>query len=662
MKRLIFLVSLLLFSVLIFCIDVQGSQSGTWTPDNNPYNVVGNITIPVGENLTIQAGVNIVIDGDYGFTAEGTITAIGEESNIIEANSNLTGIVWKGFRMENEENVSIFEFCKIENAEKAINSINSPVNITNCHLNENECGVNVFAIGNSNPQEVNIIDNLIENCLQSGVYINEGSNTLVENNEITQCALDNSPRGAVYLSNQSVGGSCNPVIDGNHIHHNIWQGMTAFDVTGAGNINPWVVENIIEYNLTGIFCYYANGVFKNNTISNNFVTGNPNSGAGVMVYGASSNPIFAENIITGNYTGFYIINEATANLGNVFNASSNDDGLNHIYDNIAENGQIYSVYSNTNQDITAQNNIWDSEDYDEIAETIIDVNDGSGTGEVCFHPIYSNEIMLGDVDENGVVQAYDAAIVLNYSIGLDPIPEIDPIPWEENRILAADVDGNGEIQSFDASLILQYSVGLITSFPVEDRANFIAPVGNVESRIEEGFLIFSAKGNLMSLDINFQSSINEVETEYLFAKNKNRIALASAETIFGDFLKIKLYEMDNLNYSVLCNNEKIRTSIKPLENEINLDVTNISCFPNPFNPEISISYNLNSDGIVCIEIFNVKGQFVHRLINEHQTIGEHKIKWNGIDVNNNSVSSGVYYFKIEKKGSFTATRKIILLK
>ncbi|MDP8323185.1 MAG: agmatine deiminase family protein [Candidatus Stygibacter australis] len=76
-------------------------------------------------------------------------------------------------------------------------------------------------------------------------------------------------------------------------------------------------------------------------------------------------------------------------------------------------------------------------------------------------------INLGDLDENGAVEAFDAAILLQYVVGFDPLPELDPLPWELARLMAADVDGSSDIDSYDASLIMQYFVGLISEFPVE---------------------------------------------------------------------------------------------------------------------------------------------------------------------------------------------------
>ncbi|MCF7920879.1 MAG: PKD domain-containing protein [Candidatus Cloacimonetes bacterium] len=71
----------------------------------------------------------------------------------------------------------------------------------------------------------------------------------------------------------------------------------------------------------------------------------------------------------------------------------------------------------------------------------------------------------GDVDDNDAVEAFDAALVLQYFCEI--VPTGTTLPWEEWRIETADVDDNGSVEAYDASLILQYSVGLITEFPVE---------------------------------------------------------------------------------------------------------------------------------------------------------------------------------------------------
>jgi len=75
-------------------------------------------------------------------------------------------------------------------------------------------------------------------------------------------------------------------------------------------------------------------------------------------------------------------------------------------------------------------------------------------------------ISYGDVDDNGYVESYDAATILQYYVGLDPVAA--PIPWEEWRLERADVDGNGFVEAYDASLVLRFVVGVIDHFPVEE--------------------------------------------------------------------------------------------------------------------------------------------------------------------------------------------------
>ncbi|MFA5510265.1 MAG: choice-of-anchor J domain-containing protein [Candidatus Cloacimonadaceae bacterium] len=84
-------------------------------------------------------------------------------------------------------------------------------------------------------------------------------------------------------------------------------------------------------------------------------------------------------------------------------------------------------------------------------------------------------------------------------------------------------------------------------------------------------------------------------------------------------------------------------------------------YPNPFNPETTIRYSLREAGPVSIQIYNLKGQLVNTLVNEAKEAGNHSVVWNGKDKNNRSVSSGVYYYKMNA-GKYSSTKKMILMK
>ena len=84
-------------------------------------------------------------------------------------------------------------------------------------------------------------------------------------------------------------------------------------------------------------------------------------------------------------------------------------------------------------------------------------------------------------------------------------------------------------------------------------------------------------------------------------------------------------------------------------------------FPNPFNPETSISYDLASDGLVSIKVHDLRGIFVKTLVNDVQPSGYKTIKWDGTDDRGQKVSAGLYLYRIETEG-FTDTKKMVLLK
>ena len=67
------------------------------------------------------------------------------------------------------------------------------------------------------------------------------------------------------------------------------------------------------------------------------------------------------------------------------------------------------------------------------------------------------------------------------------------------------------------------------------------------------------------------------------------------------------------------------------------------------------------DGNVTIEVFNIRGQKVTTLINEHMEVGDHTLVWEGTNKSNQKVASGIYFYKM-KSGNYSSTKKMILMK
>ena len=89
-------------------------------------------------------------------------------------------------------------------------------------------------------------------------------------------------------------------------------------------------------------------------------------------------------------------------------------------------------------------------------------------------------------------------------------------------------------------------------------------------------------------------------------------------------------------------------------------------YPNPFNPETWIPYQLAKPADVTMTIYAVDGTVVRTLALGHQLVGIYQGKnraahWDGKNAVGESVASGVYFYTL-KAGDFTATRKMLIRK
>jgi len=91
------------------------------------------------------------------------------------------------------------------------------------------------------------------------------------------------------------------------------------------------------------------------------------------------------------------------------------------------------------------------------------------------------------------------------------------------------------------------------------------------------------------------------------------------------------------------------------------NVMNLAAYPNPFNPNTTISFVLREQDRIQIDIYNIKGQKVKSLEDGQLSAGEYRYLWNGKDQQGKKTASGVYLIRV-KNSLGTSIRKVMLMK
>ena len=129
---------------------------------------------------------------------------------------------------------------------------------------------------------------------------------------------------------------------------------------------------------------------------------------------------------------------------------------------------------------------------------------------------------------------------------------------------------------------------------------------------------------------------------------------------------------DKISFEVFTSGKRVKLKIKdnifsPNEvniiNSMDIDGNNLvvdfelsSVYPNPFNPETTISFSLLKESDVNLNVYDANGRYLETIINDSFKSGKYRVKWNG-----NSYPSGIYFVKLSIL-NHEQTKKIMLIK
>jgi len=390
----------------------------------------------------------------------------------------------------------------------------------------------------------------------------------------------------------------------------------------------------------------------------------------------SASPLVTYSTIANNYYGVY----ATAASNPVFHYCDFDNNYYWSIDNVDKSFVI-----------DATNCWWGS------ALGPIQTNtQGNGTStqelittSVNYLPFKTTGAInpaMGDVSLNGVIQAYDASLVLQKVVG--------NITLNSTQMQVADVSATAGVTAFDASLILQYVVGLIQYFPAELLAPGAAPLTDPTLIVGSGNVLNGQDINIPLRVINtsgMQSAEINLHYDPVYLQvgqvtnmmpdmsisyridNVNgilSIALAGTNPLSNDTTLVQvtfsamLPSGSTISTPISVNNflanesdltagaipgsitiSDFATGIPVVEN-----VTGLMSpiYPNPSSGNATLTYQLSQDNLaVTIDVFDMLGKNMSTLVNETMNRGKYIVS---VSKHGNSLSCGTYLIRMTVDG------------
>ena len=684
MRKFCFILVLVLTcSSIIFSIEVGGHliEDTIWSPENNPYIVTETLFVDSDITLSILPGTIVKISGasctswqEYSqnfwlqngvsvakmFWVEGKIIAEGTEQDSITFTKlqNDQDYCWGTIYITEHADLSHFEYCKFEYtagigihlsrvASGAISIYNGSGIIRNCLIINNTSSI-ITQYNDINSLEI------------SGNIILKGSNL---NNFATNMRIFGFSTGSV-LGNKLA------LIVGNSFESSV----LSFNSV-----------NFVDNDISESTIFIANNNYITNIYDNEFMD------CQTAIHGGNENDsiYIKKNQFIGGYEGIAIDDAYVEISDNYFEECDayTEYATGKVYNNIMNNGEAwtpgevevfnnicynsdgyglkagYNPYCINNISINNEFDIWSATNLYE--NNIFILNEELTQHSINGDPVFRNCIIDFSLDpplidgggnivvdslqaqsifvdiENGDFHLVPGSIAID--AGFDTLGYYYPFDLDYNHRVW---DGNNDgISIID---IGPYEFGAPAFGGIEGytyNPTTGDPVDYVLLKINNQPGEFTCTDSIGNFEYKLPAGIYNVYAERVFYED---IIEYQIEVIDGEFTQISIPMFEIVDVD--------ENEIVSAHNDFNL-----MNYPNPFNPETTISFSIQSDINVELSIFNIKGQKIKTLINEQMQKGKHNAIWSGVDENNKPVSSGIYLYKI-KAGKQESVNRMLLLK
>ena len=225
--------------------------------------------------------------------------------------------------------------------------------------------------------------------------------------------------------------------------------------------------------------------------------------------------------------------------------------------------------------------------------------------------LYASEVTIPDTTVL-VNQDFTIPIITSDLVGLNVFSFDAELLYDAEFINYAGLDNNGTLSQ-------KFLIAVNPNVPGEIRIS----AASADSIYEHGnvllYLKFAAKNIEGEAAIAFES----------FKFSDNVLASERIPTLHNGLIKIET-----------------TTSVGRDDDSSELMHENVSLYPNPFNGYLTIEYTVPAYKNVAIEIFDVLGRKIRKLLNAMQGAGKYSIKWDGSSDHNRPVPSGIYFCRL----------------
>ncbi len=301
----------------------------------------------------------------------------------------------------------------------------------------------------------------------------------------------------------------------------------------------------------------------------------------------------------------------------------------------------------------------------EIVESSIEVG-GNPAGMV----IFNNMLYVGNSD---YATGYTNCSVSVIDLGSFTVE--DTVPVEVNPQFVAAINGNIHVSCGGNWSTIFGKICILD--PETNTITYVLDIGGITSNfaITPGNVVYVADGNstalyaydAVNLEIIYDSTNPFTPGGTMVAANDEFLTVLGGE--WGQNFTVKTYDFEEnlLNeYTVGLYATDIKiynTGTGTDNNEVVKTDFQLNNYPNPFNPTTTISFSVaQTSPFVNLDIYNIKGQKIKTFVTcPSGGSGTRSVIWNGTDENNQSVSSGIYFYRL-KAGNIESTKKMILMK